>query len=483
MLWLALHFPCFGLEVAERQAGLLPTQDVPRVLVRDNRICQRNAAAANLGVQPGSTLATAHSLAAAGTPLEHLHADADHEAARLRFLAGLLYRFSGEVSLEPPDAIVLEIGRSLRLFGSFAALEQAAVTLCEQLGHRACARTAATPSAALALARSGSRSLQSVPLASLALETKHLERFANMGLHTLGQVLHLPSRELGQRFGRALLGFLERLQGTAPDPRSSIVPPAHFSECLHLLEPLRCKEALEQPMQRLLDELAQWLTGQQLGAAVLVWRFLSHHPDATVRLPVRLSKAQQSARAFADISRLQLARVALPEDVLGIGLEARRLEPWVNQSLTLFRHGLGNVGLSGGLADRHAQPHAEPAELAGFVDQLTARLGIAACTHLHSLDQHAPERAWGIHRTGSTAPAASVAVGPQPLRRPLWLFASPRPVALEDLRLLEGPERVQSNWWAEAVNRDYYIAEHKSGARCWAYREPPAAWYLHGYFA
>ncbi len=474
MLWLGLHFPRFGLEVAERQTGLLPAPDAPRVLVRENRICQRNAAAAELGVQLGSTLATAHSLAAAGKPLEHLYANAEQEAARLHFLAGLLYRFSAEVSLEPTDAIVLEIGKSLRLFGSFTTIEQDAVALCEQLGHSACARTATTPSAALALARSGCRSLQAVPLASLSLEAKHLERFANMGLHTLGQVLHLPSRELGQRFGRALLGLLDRLQGNTPEPRSSIVPPAQFSECLHLLEPLRSKEALTRPMQRLLDELAQWLMGQQLGAAVLVWRFLSHHPDATVRLPVRLSKAQQSARAFADISRLQLAQVALPEDVLGIGLEARRLEPWINQSLTLFRH-----GLSGGAADRHAQPQAEPAELAGFVDQLTARLGIAACTHLHSLDQHAPEQAWGTHRVGSTPPAA---VHPPPLRRPLWLFTPPRPVALEDLRLLEGPERVQSNWWAAAVNRDYYIAEHKSGARCWAYREPPATWYLHGYF-
>ena len=65
----------------------------------------------------------------------------------------------------------------------------------------------------------------------------------------------------------------------------------------------------------------------------------------------------------------------------------------------------------------------------------------------------------------------------------MWLFSPPRPVDPGELKLLEGPERIQSGWWAEALARDYYVAEHVSGARCWAFTEPSAKWYLHGYFA
>jgi protein ImuB len=58
----------------------------------------------------------------------------------------------------------------------------------------------------------------------------------------------------------------------------------------------------------------------------------------------------------------------------------------------------------------------------------------------------------------------------------------------------EGPERIAMEWWRDdrgnALTRDYFRVESRSGARVWLYREglygretPQPRWYLHGLFA
>ena len=62
-------------------------------------------------------------------------------------------------------------------------------------------------------------------------------------------------------------------------------------------------------------------------------------------------------------------------------------------------------------------------------------------------------------------------------------------MARAGLRLLAGPERIESGWWeGKDIRRDYYVAAVDDGARVWAYREAGADgtaehWFLHGLFA
>ncbi len=52
------------------------------------------------------------------------------------------------------------------------------------------------------------------------------------------------------------------------------------------------------------------------------------------------------------------------------------------------------------------------------------------------------------------------------------------------LELLYGPERIEDNWWRDAVSRDYYIATNAAGGHYWIYRDRLAGnWYIHGIFA
>jgi len=480
MLWLGIYLPFFGLEVARQSspqsadANDQATAAGPEVLVHDQAIVASNAAALALGIRPGVSLATAQSLAP--ETLRHFPQNRQHEQARLTLLGEVLYRFSAEVSLEAPDAIVLEAGRSLNLFGDIQALDIQVTDTCKRLGHTTQIRTAATPLAALALARAAASTLPLVALNRLGLADKVVERFANMGLTTLGQIMALPRRELAHRFGRDFSNYLLRLTGELPDPRAYIRPRQQFTQALHLLEPLRDKAALQWPMTRLLEILSEWLISHQLGAEAIDWSFTAHAVHTRVNMSVRFARARQEARAFLGISELKLTETELPEDVLSISLQAKRLRPWVGQATTLFPDlpsempGIGTASHRG-----------DPAECTELLDQLGARLGEQACMRLQAIDCHAPELAWRPLPVVSNPRQELPPV--RPGQRPLWMFTPPRPVEIADLTLLDGPERIQSQWWEGAVSRDYYVANHHNGARCWVFIDQTQQWYLHGYFA
>ncbi|HAQ72553.1 MAG TPA: DNA repair nucleotidyltransferase, partial [Pseudomonas sp.] len=55
---------------------------------------------------------------------------------------------------------------------------------------------------------------------------------------------------------------------------------------------------------------------------------------------------------------------------------------------------------------------------------------------------------------------------------PGWLLREPRPLPDAAVRMLEGPERIESGWWdGDDVRRDYYRIETRSGQQGWAYRD------------
>jgi protein ImuB len=481
MLWLGVHFPLLPLEVFT--AGRVPVQgvEVPEVVIDPRaRVVRCNAAAAAAGIASDGSLASAQAIAPG---LVHYRRDPEREQRRLRLLAETLYAFSARISLAPPAGVMLEIGASLKLFGDASALARRAEVACRDLGHDVRVRWAPTPLAALTLARAGTPTLEAAPLQAAAIEPEHcgdglIERFANMGIHRVGQLLALPRREVARRFGAGLGDYLARLAGERPDPRPAIHPAERFRSDLNLLEPVSGKDALAFPMQRLLTELQHWLVARQLGAERLCWHFTPSGGAAqTVRVPVRFSAARQGREDFLAITQLALAEAALPADVIGIALEAQRLDAWSPASGSLFRLQTGG--------------DADPGELGGLVDQLQARLGRAACYRLSVTDQHTPERAWARNaplgqmrrRDPPAGIAAGMTTGP---RRPLWLFDPPRRVRRDRLTLIDGPERIHTGWWfddAEAGEaRDYYVARHHDGAECWVFVDPAERWFLHGYF-
>ena len=473
MLWLAVHLPMFALEVL--QAG--QESRSPAVLIDGSQVLLGNRAAQQAGIGLQGTLATAHGICPG---LVHYRRGPGKERKRLQLLAGMCYRFTSRVSLEPPgdtqtaSALLLEASGSLRLFGPMDAWLSRVEALCRDLGHAAVLRVAETPSAALALARAGVSRLPDVPLFHTGLAEAEVESLANMGIRTLGPLLQLPQAELGQRFGAGLTNYLQRLAGTAPDPRRCIEPKPAFASSLNLLDPITDKGALLFPMQRLLTELEHWLIGRQLGAARLLWRFAPHEAAAGVSMPVRFAAARQRKAAFMEVVRLALNKTELPENVLEIGLQAKSLAPWTTRSRELFEPPLEQESAT----QRPSQKaKTAPTEL---VDRFTAHLGEAGCSGLAVTGQHIPEWAWRRLGTGETGDSPDSSAG---INRPLWFFDPPRRIDRQSFEILNGPERLQTGWWEAAGRaRDYYVIRCGNGARGWAFVQPDGKWFLHGYF-
>lgn len=491
--WLALYFPALPLEVFRLQG---PDDAQVQVVIDDKRISHINPAAENAGILPGCTLATAYSIT---SDLAYFDRNPEREQAHLLDLAHGLYRYSSMVSLEAPDCIVLEIQASRRLWGSADAISQHALNLCADMGHIAIARCAATPKAAIALARGQKERLFDVPLYALELleqgfSQRNLERLSNMGVYTLGQLMQLPRAGLGKRFGQCLTQYLGRLQGELPDPRQSIRPTDHFYRQQHLLKPISNKDVLLRgPMAYLAKQLEHWLIVHQQGCSALCWNFAPFKGAAT-KLPVRSGQGRQRHQDLLKLSALQLENTELPAEVLSITLEMTLSQPWFG----------GNQDLFGSPASANAAANE-------LVDELTARLGQDACIHLQTQAQHSPEQAWrGVQGLSPTRQNPSLEADPGSTdrrsaallrgQRPLWLFHQPQPVPEQHLQLLQGPERLTRssahipNSGLAGDYRDYYIARHIQGALCWVYQtsrgqqtkaelESPRPWYLHGYFA
>ena len=475
MLRLALYFPQLPLE-SFTASSYIEHNQAAQVVLEQNRVHLANTTALSAGIVPGCSLATAHSIAPS---LQHFRRDPNREAAELKKLAESLYGFSSLVSLAPPDSIVLEIQGSLKLFAQ-KDLVIDTKALCENLGFTCLTGMAATAAAAIALARSQSQRLNDALVDHCGLEHQHIkhhvvEQLANMGLSTLGALLSLPRNEVAQRFGKALVLYLDKLEGTRHEPRDAIQPAATFERKIHLLQPITNKQQLfKGPMSKLSLELQQWLIGHQLGCEKLTWRFVEHSNNASA-LHVRFTQGKQRQLDLLSVSQLQLDQATLPTDVLSIELKIISSTPWSIRPKDLFptTQGANNNGQS----------------IGELVDALTARLGPQACQQIHSNNQHTPEYAWQFKAVLQSAAHTALNKHHQ-ASRPLWLLSKPHPVKATDLQLLQGPERIQSEWWLHSDARDYYIAQHRNGALCWVYCASVILgelqnheFYLHGYFA
>jgi protein ImuB len=471
VLWLALAFPYLPLDL------LGDGGTVPLVIVetRKGRTVVRlaNAVATRSGVRPGLGVAAARALCAA---LRVRERDPRREAEALQRLAAWACQYTSQLSVEP-DALLLEIGRSARLFGGIPALAARVRSGLEDLGYRAASFLAPTAEGALLLARAGEtgevpdshalrQRLAALPLAALPLDEQGQRVLREAGLRRLGEVLELPRPGLGRRVGEDFLGWLDRLLGDIPDPRPLFVPPTIYRGRLELPAEIAAAEGLLFPARRLLHELAGFLRGRQLGAERLDWR-LEHASLPPSRFALGLARPDRDAEHFLGLLRERLQRLSLPAPVRGLTLAARDLAPLAARPLDL---------LDGRVPERGLE----------LLERLRTRFGATAVTGLQAWPDHRPERA-----VAACAPGQRGAVCRFP-ERPLWLLPRVEPLAVREGRPcwhgpleLEGErERIEAGWWAgEGVARDYFVARTARGEKLWIYRDMcDNQWFLQGFF-
>lgn len=496
MLWLCLAFPRLPLEIFARAS------DRPRrqcVVAQDQRVFLCNPAAAAAGIGPGMSTTTACAL---GASLHVIERDLQREQTALAQLAQWAYRFTPGVSIKPSESLLLNIGPSLKLFGGLAPiLEHVAQDLGTQgFGYRA--GIAHTPGAAWLLARGREaavqpgagepatappwfdhrqqaivpaalyRALEALPLSLLDCPPGTLQRLQKPGFRTLGDLLQLPRAALGKRFGADFLRYLERVLGEAPDPQIAIEPDRQFRRELPFLDPVHRGETLLFPMQRLLDEFASFLQARQLDCSAFSWGLAQQDAD-TRHLNLQLSRPRHDKQTFMALTRTRLESCSLQAPVAALSLECTRFSQAEQ--------------LSGRLFDEDGERNQQSLE--GLLDKLRARLQRGQVYTLACRDEHVPELAW--QRRPPDAPGAGT-VPTAPPNRPGWLLRRPAPIRSHGdelywegrLKLILGPERIETLWWRKPVKRDYFIARHEGGGLYWVFLDHQRErWYVHGIFS
>ncbi|MBU1235477.1 MAG: DNA polymerase Y family protein [Gammaproteobacteria bacterium] len=369
------------------------------------------------------------------------------------------------------NALLLEIGGCLRLFGGLDVLRtQVAQGLVEQ-GIAARMAVAATPQAALWLAEGGGDVLDALAITDLTWPPGVAEKLTRFGLRRLGELRRLTFAALARRIGKPAATLLARAWGEAPDPRLDFVFPLRFDEAIELPAAVENAPALMFAARRLTGALAGWLNVRQAGLREC--RLDLVHRQGATPLPLRFAEPTRDGQRFERVLRERLERLQLTAPVERLRLIVDSVEALPGSSGGLFDEGGAKEGM------------------AALVERLRARLGEERVFGIAPVAEHRPECA-----TRQATVGASTASPTPP--RPFWLLEKPeslveiggRPHRRGPLRLLAGPERIESGWWDQQegvgdIRRDYFIALTQDQRWAWVFRElrAPGGWYLHGWFA
>ena len=515
MLWACLHFFDLPLRAVFDDGELVHAcalVDGPR---QRQHIGFVNAQAKQAGVRLGQPLAAARAVVPA---LLARARDLQAEKRLLHSLAAWAYRFSSHVSLSAADALLIEVGASLHLFGGWPALERCLRRELVRIGHAATLAVAPAPAAARVLATlydgffTDQRepmltAVGNVPLAHSGLTENSISLLHNVGMRSLRDVFALPRPELARRIGPAALASIDRMRGIDQEVLPLYQPPDHFAHRIDLDDRIEAWPPLLFPLKRLCNELALFLAARD-GGVQRCDLVLDHENHPATRIRIELLTPQREAKTLYELARSRLERAALTEPVCAIALIARDLPTLRPQHQDLFE-------------PRRAQALDWP-ELA---ERLRAHLGDDAVRGLAKAQDHRPEHAWRfacengsdarlrsspLPPAGEAAPKARMAReaavadvlprsghatltpalsrqrerGQSP--RPLWLLSRALPLRGSTPHILTGPERIESGWWDGAdVRRDYYVVQTREGQRAWAFVRAGAngGWMLHGWFA
>ena len=143
MMWLCVQFPLLPLNVFVRCNSRQNKQ--PLLVAELNRVCCLNAAASDAGIMVDQSLSTAMAVAEQVGAVER---DIKKERRALDQLASWFYQFSPMVSLKPPNAILLDIAGSLKLFNGLENLQEQITGRLSKLGYSHRQGLGKTPKAA-----------------------------------------------------------------------------------------------------------------------------------------------------------------------------------------------------------------------------------------------------------------------------------------------------------------------------------------------
>jgi protein ImuB len=393
-------------------------------------------------------------------------------------------RFTPWVSIERPDALLLEIRGSVKLFGSLAQLHADIDAMWSGLKLHARSSTAPSTLGALWLARAGQKSLiedpgllagrlAKLPVACTSWDDSRLSTLRTMGVNRIGELLRLPRAGIARRLGPDAVLALDIALSREYAPRRAFVPRERFGERCDFETEVETVDYVQKALEPLIERCVRFLRERQAGVQAMELK-LRHRTAPVTRVRLGLASVTGDSRRLTDVCGQKLSRLELAAPVLSMELVSGRLQPLSADSLDVL----------GGPHGRDTAPQ--------LVERLRARLGEQAVYGICPVPEHRPEAAWqrvSAFRARRTPQRPDAREMP----RPVWLLNEPVRLSDADMvelhrsrsMLEEGPERIESGWWdGKDVARDYYVVRQAGGARLWIFQERRSkCWYVHGVFA
>ena len=402
----------------------------------------------------------------------------------------------------------MEAAASLRLWGGLPSLLALLQVQGQELGL---ARLAAGSTGLEALARLHSiRSassylkqcseaavcLDDLPLQNLSAAWPHLETLHQIGCTSWGQLAAMPRGGITRRFGAGLLHALDQAYGRKPEVYTWLTAPEVFKVSHELHANVDNASGLLHAASRQLTLLQAWLRARHFGVVSCEFTWLL---DIRRNAAPRGEFVLQTGEPTQDIKHLErllaehLDRIELPAPAHTLQLRSLRCEALPQESESLIPD---------------EQRAGEPLHF--FIERVASKLGASAICRPVMQADHRPEAAqrWvSAALSGQTGKQVLLALHAAHSYRPAWLMPQPlrllvqgdKPYYQGPLKLLQGPERIESSCLVDAasavsgsvvqpiaVARDYFMAWSANAGLLWIFRErlsEQPGWYLHGLFA
>lgn len=463
-LWLYLHFPQLQLD------RLYASQEQPLVIVnsQSHQVMQCNPLAVQQGIKHGMGLGSAAALC---TDLQVHPYDPSVEEQALNDIAQWLYLVTSDIVLYPSHGLLLKVTDMLALYQGLDNYWQTVSRHLDQQGVCYQFATGFSPYAAILLAKSGQNHIEADKEALLALLRRHpltttelsmaqVSKLSRIGIHTLDELLALPTQELARRFDIDLVNYVGRLLGQFKHPQPFYHPPEAFHHSLELLFDIENVQWLEKPLYTQLRKLELFLTlRNQVAFELSLTLHQRNKPDTTLTLTS--ASGDYLADKWAQLCKLSMESLSLTAPVQGLSLAIQRSAPQQAATQDIF------CGEKGQLNELE------------LLSLLQAKLGKEQVHKVAFCDDPRPEKASRLCDPTRQVPERAS----HPRLRPSLLLPEPEPLN-EKVTLHEGPERIVSGWWdGEEVIRDYFIARSHDGRWLWVFRTPQQQWFLHGQFS
>ncbi len=467
--WACVDLPALPLQIVRRDHPdwrhrplAVTSHDTPHAPLEWT--CPRAAAA---GVQVGARAAVATAVC---PELVVAHMVSSRLEEALEQCRALLDRFSPRVETvrAPGTSFLLDPRGLMRLFGSERQWRAQIEAAFKEIGFTAHVALADNRVVAMALSRSAPAGgaaesnhregeIDHLPLSVLDLDGDSRAALSRLGASTIGQFKRLPGGGLALRFGPETAHLQRLLRDGDPRPLHPARPAPSYSSTVSFEPPARSSAQLLRNARELLAALLRDIARRGLALRALRVTLTFKTP------PTKTSRTLTPAAPGLDLEipceLMQLYLDSLERgEISDMHLEIEPV-PAEPEQLSIF---LGRQGSA-------------PA-IARAVARIRAAYGPSSVSRARLSNTFLPERAYRFEPIQTWPPQKkpppdSAGVTPPTVVRALQSRPSPVPRALaRRLKPLTGPQRLEVEWWATPVCRDYHYLQGPDGRVLWAYR-------------